>query len=192
MCRADLAAFVVSRVYRAGYRTVHLLANWACVVLIVLALSAMHQLCMCLCVCLWVFICKFSFKFADVCIEVDVCRCCAHASMAATQHNAWYASVSVCVSCAQSGFCECCVRIACAFAMLSLFCFCCCVVGVSIMSCFLIGAGVAWFPGAVRPSPAAKARKQVVKINQGGQGSGNPKFSQNIMLGIYGQFLSMS
>ena len=32
------------------------------------------------------------------------------------------------------------------------------------MSCFLIGAGVAWFPGAVRPSPAAKARKQVVKI----------------------------
>ena len=35
----------------------------------------------------------------------------------------------------------------------------CCVVGVSIMSCFLIGAGVAWFPGAVRPSPAA--RKQL-------------------------------
>ena len=84
------------------------------------------------------------------------------------------------------------VSVACALAVLSLFCFCCCMAGVSIMSCFLIGAGVAWFPGAVRPSPAAKARKQVVKINQGGQGLGNPKFSQNIMLGIYGQFLSMS
>ena len=50
MCRANLAAFVYRVLYRAGYRTVHLLANWACVVLIVLALSAMHQLCMCLCV----------------------------------------------------------------------------------------------------------------------------------------------
>ena len=59
-------------------------------------------------------------------------------------------------------------------------------------SCVDFGTGVAWLPGAVGPSPAAKARKQVVTINQGGQGLGNPKFSQNIMLGIYNQFLSMS
>ena len=48
----------------------------------------------CVCVCLLVCLCLFSFV-----------------SMAATQHNAWYASMSVCVSRTQSGFCECCVCI---------------------------------------------------------------------------------